>query len=219
GALAEATFVAATILWIIFPALSIYELQKHGGALDTLRRALAGLSADPRIAAILVGWFFALFMEGAAGFGTPVALAAPILVGLGFAPVAALTLVLIGHAAGVSFGAIGTPVLPQITATGFTGLELARAAGLMHGVLGWILLAIVFRLAGSATAPDVSAGWVWAGAAAAMFLLPFMALAFFVGPELPTIGGALLGGAAFVLLLRWRRPVHEHAIASAGPVR
>jgi lactate permease len=223
GAFAEALFVAATILWIIFPALCIYELQLRSGAFDLLRQAMACLSGDRRILAVLVAWFFALFMEGAAGFGTPVALAAPVLVGLGFAPVAALTLVLIGHAAGVSFGAIGTPVVPQIAATGFTGLELARATGLMHGLLGWILLVFVFRLAGAATAAGPATGWAtgwaWAGAAAALFLLPFMALSFLVGPELPTIGGALLGGAAFAFLLRWRGPGAGDAAAGAGPGR
>ena len=200
GALAEALFVATTILWIIFPALCIYELQSRSGAFDLLGQALTRLSDDRRILAILVAWFFGLFLEGAAGFGTPVALAAPVLVGLGFAPIPALTLVLIGHAAGVSFGAIGTPVLPQIAATGLGGLELARATGLMHGLLGWMLLAIVFRLASETEGP----AWWWAAAAAALFLVPMMLLAAFVGPELATIGAALLGGVVFVLLLRRR---------------
>ncbi|HSK40806.1 MAG TPA: L-lactate permease [Arenibaculum sp.] len=204
GTFAEALFVAATILWIIFPALCIYELQLHGGAFEVLKAALARLSDDPRILAVLVAWFFALFLEGAAGFGTPVALAAPILVSLGFAPVPAITLVLIGHAAGVSFGAVGTPILPQIAVTGFTGPELARATGLLHGLLGWILLVFVFRIAGrEAESPGGWRNWGYAGAAAGCFLLPFLALSQLVGPELPTLGGALVGGLAFVGLLRW----------------
>jgi lactate permease len=204
GALAEALFVAGTILWIIVPALCIYELQRGSGAFDLLREALARLSDDRRVLAILVAWFFALFLEGAAGFGTPIALAAPVLVALGFAPAQALTLVLIGHTAGVSFGAIGTPVLPQIAATGFSAQELARATGLLHGMLGWMLLAFVFRMAGDRDRAHGAVPWGWAGVAAALFLIPSMALSYFVGPELPTIGGALLGGVAFVALLRWR---------------
>lgn len=212
GALGEAVFVAATILWIIFPALCIYELQLHSGAFDLLRAALSRLSDNPRILALLVAWFFALFLEGAAGFGTPVALAAPFLVALGFAPLKALTLVLIGHAAGVSFGAVGTPVLPQVAATGTGAAELARATGLLHGLLGWILLLFVYRLAGKRGAAGTTRTWPWAGAAAVLFLLPLLGIAYFVGPELPTLAGALLGGAAFVALLQWRG-----SGASAGP--
>lgn len=216
GALAEATFVAATILWIIFPALCIYELQKHGGALDTLRCALAGLSDDPRIAAILVGWFFALFMEGAAGFGTPVALVAPILVSLGFAPVQALTLALIGHAVGVSFGAIGTPIFPQMAVTGYSGLQIGRWTALLHASLGWILLmflaAIASRgrlVAGPASSP-ASQIWRWVCLAAPAFLIPYLLIASLVGPELPTLLGALIGAAIFVLVLRWRGAADPH---------
>jgi lactate permease len=76
--LLEAGFIAATILWIIFPALCIHELQAGSGRLDVLRKAIERLSPDPRMKAILIGWFLALFLEGAAGFGTPIALTAPI---------------------------------------------------------------------------------------------------------------------------------------------
>ncbi|NBB84329.1 MAG: L-lactate permease [Alphaproteobacteria bacterium] len=203
GTALEAVFVAATILWIIFPALCLFELQSRHGAFDVLRAALARLSADPRITALLIAWFFALFVEGAAGFGTPVALAAPMLVTLGFAPVQAVTLVLIGHAAGVSFGAVGTPVLPQIAATPFTGFELARATGLLHGLLGWVLLVFAFRIAGAATDPDHhdGRGWLWAGVAGLCFLVPFLALSAVAGPELPTLAGALVGLVLFVAIL------------------
>jgi lactate permease len=107
GAGAEALFTTATSLWIIFPALAIYELQVRSGAFDVIRAGMVSLSDEPRIQALLVAWFFGLFMEGAAGFGTPVALAAPLLVSLGFAPVRAVALALIGHAVGVSFGRRG----------------------------------------------------------------------------------------------------------------
>lgn len=200
GTGAEAAFVALTILWIIFPALCLYEIQARHGAFDVLRAALVRLSPDPRIAALLIGWFFALFVEGAAGFGTPVALAAPMLVTLGFAPVQAVTLVLIGHAAGVSFGAVGTPVLPQIAATGLSGFEIARATGLLHGLLGWILLVFAFRVAAAGTDParHGGRGWLWAGLAALCFLVPFLGLSAVAGPELPTLAGALVGLVLFV---------------------
>ncbi|WP_075215058.1 L-lactate permease [Mongoliimonas terrestris] len=217
GAFAEAGFVTATVIWIIFPALCIYEAQVRGGAFDTLRAALARLSDDPRILALLVAWFFALFMEGVAGFGTPVALAAPLLVTLGFQPVAAVTLVLIGHAAGVSFGAVGTPVVPLEAASGLDPAAIAAAMGLMHGLLGWILLVFVVRIAGAAM-PGANRRPVigWATLAAAAFLVPFLAIAWFVGPELPTVAAALLGGLAFAAAVRWRSRPSKTA-ANAAP--
>lgn len=130
------------------------------------------------------------------------ALTAPILVGLGFTPVRAVTLALIGHAAGVSFGAIGTPVLPQVAATGLPALELARPAGLLHAGLGIILVAFLVRLA--ADPPPRLREWIDGALAASLFFAPFLALAWFVGPELPTVGGAILGGTAFALIIRRR---------------
>ena len=202
GALAEAAFTTATILWIVFPALAIYEMQARSGALDRIARALAGLSADRRTQAVLIAWFFGLFMEGAAGFGTPVALAAPLLVGIGYSPMRAVTLALVGHAAGVSFGAVGTPVLAQVAITDLSPLAVSRTTGLLHAALGGILLAFLVRLADPS--PLRRSDWATAALAGACFLVPFTLLAALVGPELPTLGGALLGGAAFAAILRAR---------------
>ncbi|MBJ6127465.1 L-lactate permease [Microvirga splendida] len=201
GSVLEALFTAVTILWIIFPALAIYELQVRSGAFDVIRAGLASLSEDPRVQALLVAWFFGLFMEGAAGFGTPVALAAPLLVSLGFSPVKAVVLALIGHAVGVSFGAVGTPVLAQASLVALSAAEIAWATGLLHGVLGIILMLFLVRLSGDG--PPTARQWGWGVVAAACFLVPYAVLAMVVGPELPTLGGALIGGAAFVLVLRW----------------
>ncbi|MFN7001497.1 MAG: L-lactate permease, partial [Elioraea tepidiphila] len=134
GASLEGLFLAATILWILLPALAIHGLQEARGTLATLREALARVAAAPALQTILIGWFFGLFMEGAAGFGTPVALAAPLLVSLGFSPVKAVALALIGHAAGVSFGAVGTPVLAQAAIVELSAPAIARATGVLHGI-------------------------------------------------------------------------------------
>ena len=229
GALAEATFVGITILWIIFPALCIYGLQTRTGAIDTLRRALARLSGDPRIAALLVAWFFALFLEGVAGFGTSVALAAPFLVGAGFPRVQAVVIALIGHAVGVSFGAVGTPILPQMAATEYSGRTLAAAVGTYHALLGWIMPLIIMALvtrrlrAEGARAGDRGADraiWGWTLLAAALFLIPLYLLARFIGPELPTLGGALFGGVLFVaavVLVKREPPAPAPAVAAAAP--
>lgn len=202
GALLEAAFTTATILWIVFPALWLFELQQRSGALDALRGALARLTDERHVLALLVAWFFGLFMEGVAGFGTPVALAAPLLVGLGFTPVKAVVLALVGHAAGVSFGALGTPVMPQVEATGIPAGELSHATALLHALLGWILVAFLLRLSDDRW-PGARVWLLGAGAAAAFFL-PYFALASVVGPELPTLGAALLGGALFAFFARSR---------------
>lgn len=204
GALAEAVFTAVTILWIIIPALCIHHLQLRTGAIEVLRQSLGSLSADPRITVILVAWFFALFIEGAAGFGTTIALAAPFLVSVGFRPVEAVTLVLIGHSVGVSFGAVGTPIVPQVEMTGLSGTALAQATGLYHTLLGWVMLCIVIVIATRSLPNQPTESrtvWGWTLLAAVLFLLPFFLISRFVGPELPTLGGALLGGVAFVAIL------------------
>jgi lactate permease len=196
GALAEAGFIGATILWIIFPALCIHELQVGSGRLGILQRAIDRLSPDPRIKAILIGWFLALFLEGAAGFGTTIALTAPLLVSFGFSPVQALSIVMVGHAAGVSFGAVGTPILPQVAATDLSGDVIGRGTAQLHALLGWLPLALMVRLARIGGQKwETSSIWGWAALAGVAFLLPFWLLAHFVGPELPTLAGALIGAA------------------------
>jgi len=205
GAFAEAVFTAGTILWILFPALCIHHFQVHTGAIQAVKAKTASFSEDPRIIALLIFWFFALFGEGLAGFGTPVALTAPFLVAIGFRPVDSVAAALIGHSVGASFGAVGTPIMPQIASTGFDGLQLARATGLYHSILGWVMLFIpMVMLHRAMEDPRKTKNriGVWTVLAAVLFLLPFFSISRWVGPELPTLGGALFGGLAFVLILR-----------------
>ncbi|MDT8854325.1 L-lactate permease [Paracoccaceae bacterium Fryx2] len=207
GTAAEALHAAATILWIILPALAIYEVQQRSGAIDRIRSLLSGLADDRRILVLLIAWFFGLFMEGAAGFGTPVALGAPLLVGLGFTPVRAVVLALVGHAAGVCFGAAGTPVLTQATITGVAAADIALWAAVLPAAVGIVLILTLLRLADDAPLRRADLGW---GALAALcFFVPSVALAALVGPELPTLGGALIGCGAFVLVLRRRDPSRQ----------
>jgi lactate permease len=219
GPVAEAGFTGAAILWIVFPALCIYQLQVRTGAIEVLQRSIAQVTPDPRLLAILVAWFFALFLEGAAGFGTPVALAAPFLVSAGFDRVQAVAIVLVGHAVGVSFGAVGTPVMPQVAVTGFPGFEIARATGVYHALLAWVMLGFLYLLIRQGMPGQGAEGrtpWGWLAAAVVCFLVPFVAFSFWVGPELPTLGGALFGGAAFVVALRLARRRNGAAGASDG---
>jgi lactate permease len=218
GVASEALFTSATILWIVVPALAIHHLQVATGATEQLRRALGRLAADPRILALLIGWFFALFVEGAAGFGASVALAAPFLVGVGYRPVDAVVVAMLGHAIGVSFGAIGTPIVPQVAASGIPGVEIAGATATLHLVAGWSLLAVMVVVASRAVgSPARGAIWGWAALAGASFLVPFWLLATFVGPELPTLAGAVVGAGVFVVALKLvqRRPA---GVSGEGPV-
>lgn len=201
GAIAEALHGAAVILWIIFPALAIYELQRRTGALDRIRKMLSHISGDLLVQVLLTAWFFGLFMEGAAGFGTPVALAAPILVGIGVRPAKAVALALICHAAGVSFGAVGTPVFAQAEITGIDAAAIGAATAPFHALLGVILLFFAARLSGEGlTLRTVNITCF----AAACFFIPYLSLALLAGPELPTLGGALMGGTVFAAVMRPR---------------
>lgn len=216
GVLLEAAWTTLTVVAIIGPALAMHHLQQRTGATEVLRAGLSRLSPDPRVAALLVAWFFCLFLEGAAGFGTPVALAAPFLVAAGFGPVAAVTAALVGHAVGVSFGAVGTPVMAQVAATEYTGRELAAATAPYHATLGWVLLAAVVVIVGRAV-PGGGPPWRWGLVAGVAFFVPYVLIARFVGPELPTLGGALVGVVAFVAVLLVAGPTRDREDEASGP--
>lgn len=216
GPLLEALFQAATILWIIFPALWIHEYQMRTGATGQLGRYLGRLSDDPRIAALLIAWFFTLFMEGAAGFGTPIALAAPLLVTMGFRPVPALVLVIIGNAAGVSFGAVGTPMAALLAEAEFDPEMLSLLVVLLNAAAGWAMAALVYRLAGSGVGPGGRGAFFWVTSATLLFFAPAALLAWTTGTELPTLGGALVGALLFIWLVR-RQVGRANAAPDEGP--
>jgi len=206
GVTAEGVFFAASILWILLPALAIHELQTRGGALEVLRAAISGAAPGGPAKALLIGWFFALFIEGAAGFGTPLAIAAPMLVAMGVTPVAAVAMGLVGHAAGVTFGAVGTPILAQAALTQISVSELARYTALLMLPLVWIPALVVVRGAPSRSEHAETGVWKLGLVAAALFGIPYGLAAMFLGSELPTLAGALLGGFAFIVHLRRARP-------------
>jgi lactate permease len=223
GALAEAGFTTATILWIIVPALAIHRLQVATGAVERLRSGLTGLSADPRLTALMVAWFFALLLEGAAGFGTAAALAAPFLVVLGLSPLTAVSAALLGHTVGVSFGAVGTPILPQISATGLDPTRLSAATAIYGAVIGGIMVGAVaasVRRLGSGRGDDAGAVRLgaWVVLAGVGFLVPYLVIATVVGPELPTLGGAVVGGGLFAACLLAVRRVGGGSVTDDGSV-
>src|SRR5207248_8315057 len=115
--------------WIILNAIFIYQLSVDTGQFTVLQNQIAGISRDRRIQALLIAFSFGAFIEGAAGFGTPVAITGALLIGLGFRPLEAAKLALIGNTAPVAFGALGTPL---ITLAKMTDLDL----GLLSAMVG-----------------------------------------------------------------------------------
>ncbi len=202
------------------PALVIHRLGEASGSIVVLRDALVALSSDPHVRLLLIAWFFALLLEGASGFGTAGALAAPFLVGLGVPAVTAVTGALLGHAVGVTFGALGTPVVPQVVASGLPGTELAAAAVPYVLLLGPLVPPLLVLLVARRHDTEDAGPGAWLGTAlwaATAFLVPFALLGLFVGPELPTVGGALAGGMAFVGVLLVRSRVAAGSVT--GPDR
>ncbi|MEO0543673.1 MAG: L-lactate permease [Pseudomonadota bacterium] len=200
GIAAETAHSTATILWIILAALILFEYQKRSGGIQRIRETLASFTDDRRIEALLIAWFFGLFIEGAAGFGTPVALAAPLLVGVGFPPVRAVAMALVGHAAGVPFGAVGTPTIAQINNSGLEATPVAGMIASINILIGLGLLMVLMRMADDRRLERRD--WMLAALAAACFMLPFWLLARFTGPELPALAGGMIGFVAFFAILR-----------------
>ena len=211
---------ALNILIIVFGAILLMNTLKAGGAITSINRTFYGISPDPRIQAIIVAFLFVSFLEGAAGFGTPAALAAPLLVSLGFPPLAAVILALIGDSTAVSFGAVGTPIIggvarvldspdvrESLANAGSTWEGFIQATGVWsaipHVAIGTFLpLAIVMvmcRLFGKEKsfkgAFEVAPFAIFAGLA---FTVPYMLLAVAIGPELPSLLGALIAIAIVV---------------------
>ena len=115
--------------WIILNLIFLYQLTVNKGLFEILRNHLATLAPDPRVQIILIAFSFGAFFEGAAGFGTPVAVTAAILIQLGFKPLSACGLSLIANTAPVAFGALGTPIIMLSKVTGIDELSLSKMAG------------------------------------------------------------------------------------------
>lgn len=202
GVLARAAWVAFTVMLIIGPALGVHHLQQRTGATAALEAGLARITPDPRVAALLIVWFFCLLIEGAAGFGTPVALAAPFLVAAGFKPVTAVVAAMVGHASAVPFAAVGTPTLAQLAIVDYAPRELSWAVAPYMAVVGLVLAFVVARLVGTLL-PTAGPPWKWMAVAYAAFFVPNLLIARFVGPELPSLVGAIGGAVGFILIVRW----------------
>jgi len=132
----KALFLTVDVLLIIWAAFLLYRVADEAGAIATIGRALPHLTSDVGMQALILGWVFATFLQGVGGFGVPVAVIAPILISLGFAPLAAVVIPSIGHGWAVTFGSLGSSFNALMAATGMPGEELASSAALLLGACG-----------------------------------------------------------------------------------
>ncbi|MHC6203192.1 L-lactate permease [Breznakiellaceae bacterium SP9] len=206
---------AVSVLIIIFGALLILHTQQYSGAMETIQYGMQRISKDMRVQGIIIGYMFSAFIEGAAGFGTPAALAAPLLLSLGYPPMAAAIMCLVFNSFPVTYGAVGTPIITGFGTSIKTVVDQVIAAGqlesmdqllklisktvpFMHIPMAFIIpifmLGFITRFFGKNKLWKEGFGaWKFCVFAAFAFSVPYGILAWFVGPETPSLLGGLIG--------------------------
>src|SRR5258708_12299610 len=189
SALFGAAFGLMPIGWIILNVIFLYQLTVEKGYFDILKTSIGAVTRDRRLQLLLIAFSFGAFFEGAAGFGTPVAVTGAILIGLGFRPLAASGLSLIANTAPVAYGALGTPV---IALAGVTGLDLFQLSSKIGQQLPWFSLIVPFCLIWAfARFPGVLAIWPAALIAGGVFAGPQFLISNFNGTSLADMLSAL----------------------------
>ncbi|MFP4084752.1 MAG: L-lactate permease [Desulfonatronovibrio sp.] len=214
----QGVITATGILIIVFGAILILMTLRDSGGMETIQSGMQDISPDMRVQAIIIGYLFTAFIEGAAGFGTPAALAAPLLLALGFPPLAAAIICLTFNSFPVTFGAVGTPIILGLSflrdlvqsavssgagALNFTdyesfGMLVGQWSSLLHLpmiiILPIFMLGFITRFFGpNHSWSDGFAAWKFCVFAGVSFSLPYLFFAWFVGPEFPSLIGGLLG--------------------------
>jgi lactate permease len=212
-----AAFGLLPIGWLILNAIFIYQLSVETGQFAVLQKQIAGVSGDRRIQALLIAFSFGAFIEGAAGFGAPVAISGALMIGLGFKPLEAAKLALIGNTAPVAFGSLG---IPLTTLAPLTGLDLHDLSAMVGRQLPIFSLLVPFWLVAA------QAGWrgmlqVWPAClvAGGSFGVMQFVISNYHGPWLVDIVSAAVSLLAVVILMRFWRPAEEsrNAAAPAAP--
>ncbi|SDG37093.1 L-lactate permease [Desulfosporosinus hippei] len=213
---------AVTLMYIIFGSILLLNTLQESGGLQAIRRGFTGITADRRIQVIIVAWLFGSFIEGSSGFGTPAAVAVPLMVGLGFPAMAAVVAGMMIQSTPVSFGAVGTPMLTGV-ATGlktpelqayaqslgytdwntFIGFAIATKVAFLHFVAGALipLFVVAFMTRFFGKNKSFSEGlkvWKFALFAAFAMTIPYIIVANLLGPEFPSMLGGLIGLAIVV---------------------
>lgn len=220
--------VAITLLYIIFGAILLLNTLQQSGALRVIRQGFTDISPDRRIQVIIIAWLFGAFVEGSSGFGTPAAVAVPLLVGLGFPAMAAVVSGMIIQSTPVSFGALGTPILVGV-GTGLSGDDsiyqyiqqagipgatadsvgrpflalIGQKVAILHAVTGTLIPLFVVSLmtrffGANRSFVDGLRIWKFAIFAALSMTVPYVIVAHILGPEFPSILGSLIGLAIVV---------------------
>lgn len=209
-----AAFGLLPIGWLILNAIFIYQLSVETGQFAVLQKQIAGISGDRRIQALMLAFCFGAFIEGAAGFGAPVAISGALMIGLGFKPLEAAKLALIGNTAPVAFGSLGIPLTTMAPLTGLDVLDLSAMVGRQ---LPFFSLIVPFWLVAA------QAGWrgmiqVWPAClvAGATFGSMQFLVSNFHGPWLVDIIAAAAAMAAVVVLMRFWKPAEIQANTTAA---
>ncbi|MEI3614010.1 L-lactate permease [Pseudogracilibacillus sp. SO30301A] len=204
---------AITLLFIILGSILLLNTLQESGGLHTIRRGFTDITPDRRIQAIIIAWLFGSFIEGASGFGTPAAVAVPLLVGLGFPAMAAVICGMVIQSTPVTFGAVGTPVVtgvgsgieshPAISDVGAFLFDVTGKAALLHMIGGLLIplfmVALLTRFFGKNK--SFSEGlkvWKFALFASLAMTIPYIIVANTLGPEFPSLVGALIGLAIVI---------------------
>ena len=199
-----ALFGLLPIGWIILNIIFLYRLTEETGQFKTLQDSLSRITEDRRLQLLLIAFSFGAFFEGAAGFGTPVAVTGAMLIGLGFSPLAASGLSLIANTAPVAYGALGTPI---IALAAVTGLDLQQLSAMVGRQLPFFSLLVPFWLIWA------FAGWrgmlqIWPAAlvAGGSFAITQFVVSNYHGPWLVDVVGSMVSMACLTLFLRVWKP-------------
>jgi lactate permease len=200
--------------WIVLNAVFLYSLTVATGQFDVLKASVGRLSDDRRVQALLVAFSFGAFIEGASGFGTPVAICSALLIGLGFTPLYAAGLSLIANTAPVAFGAIGTPILTLAAVTGIPAQTIGVMAGRQLPFVSLIVPAwLVATMSGWRGLRSV---WPAVAVCGGTFAIVQFAWSNWIGVELVDIAGGLASIAALTLFCRVWRPADRWSDASVA---
>lgn len=202
------------IAWIIVTAVFLYKITVKTGQFEIIRSSVVSITEDQRLQMLLVGFAFGAFLEGAAGFGAPVAITAALLVGLGFNPLYAAGLCLIANTAPVAFGAMGVPIITAGQVTGIDALHIGQMAGRQLPLLSlfvpfWIIM-IMDGIRG------VRETWPAILVAGGSFAITQYFTANFIGPELPDITSALVSLIALASFLKVWKPKRIFRFENGG---
>jgi lactate permease len=204
SALYGACYGLFPIGWIILNVIFLYQLTDRKGQFKVLRESIAGISGDRRLQLLLIAFSFGAFFEGAGGFGTPVAVTGAMLIGLGFAPLAASGLSLIANTAPVAYGALGTPIIALAAVTGLDMLELSGMVGRQLPIFSLIVpFWLVWAFCGWRRMVEIWPAVLVAGAA---FAIPQYFISNFHGPWLVDVGAAIISMACLTLFLKVWHP-------------